>query len=111
MDYSYLIFAHLLGVVIFAAGHGVSMFVVFRVRREGERVGRERPNRPRGAGAGEVVGEARQRSGRVAARERREHSACRDRASAGEDASNVHEGPPARQPTAAPPRAGSVHAA
>ena len=34
MDYSYLIFAHLLGVVIFAAGHGVSMAFSMLLRRE-----------------------------------------------------------------------------
>jgi hypothetical protein len=34
MDYQYLIFAHLLGLVIFVAAHGVSMFLTAALRRE-----------------------------------------------------------------------------
>jgi hypothetical protein len=34
MDYIYLLFGHLLGVVIFAAGHGISMAMLALMRRE-----------------------------------------------------------------------------
>ena len=34
--YQWLVFAHLVGLVIFALCHGVSLFVVFRVRRIGD---------------------------------------------------------------------------
>lgn len=34
MDYNYLIFAHVLGVVIFAAGHGISMAMLAMLRNE-----------------------------------------------------------------------------
>jgi uncharacterized membrane protein len=33
----WIVFLHLLGTFMFVAGHGVSMFVVFRVRRESDR--------------------------------------------------------------------------
>jgi hypothetical protein len=34
MDYNYLILGHLLGVVIFVAGHGISMALIALMRRE-----------------------------------------------------------------------------
>ena len=34
MDYNYLIFGHLLGVVIFVAGHGISMALIALMRHE-----------------------------------------------------------------------------
>lgn len=34
----WIVFLHVLGTFMFVAGHGVSMFVVFRVRREHDRV-------------------------------------------------------------------------
>ena len=34
MDYNYLVLAHVLGVVIFAAGHGISMALIALMRRE-----------------------------------------------------------------------------
>ena len=33
----WIIFAHVLGAFVFAAGHGVSLFVAFRIRRERDR--------------------------------------------------------------------------
>ena len=33
----WIVFLHVLGAFMFVAGHGVSMFVVFQVRREGDR--------------------------------------------------------------------------
>ena len=34
---TWIVFAHVVGTFMFAAGHGVSMFVVFRVRKERDR--------------------------------------------------------------------------
>jgi len=33
----WIVFLHVLGAFMFVAGHGVSMFVVFQVRREADR--------------------------------------------------------------------------
>ena len=44
----WIVFLHVLGAFMFAAGHGVSMFVAFQVRRETDRGTDGRAARPVG---------------------------------------------------------------